>query len=146
MGHIRDKFLPGIIQRFHPSQHLIKGVSNQLCLRIIRNRYLFVLETVRNILDGSRHLGKRLHKNSRQHISQSQHQNSNNYQNQQPFLLQDFYTGYNLLRRYTDQENAVHLLLLFQILINWKRHLNIPVLTVINIRFLPLTEAVHHLR
>ena len=110
MGHIGNKFLPGLVQDLHPCEHFVKGVCDQLCLRIIRHRDLFVLIAVGEVLYRLRNSCKRLYENGRQNISQKDRQSHNDAYDKDAALLQFIHDAAHLIKRNGNQHDSLKLL------------------------------------
>ena len=142
MGHIGYKFISGFIQCLHTGKHLIKCVSNQRRLCIIRNGNLLILITVCQILDGFGNSCKWLHKYSGKHISKKRSKHNDNSCDQNALLLQFLNILSNLIGRKADQHSSLKLLHLRTLHRN--RHLNFLCFVVIAAGFLAFEALDHH--
>ena len=74
MGHIGNEFLSGIIQYLHSSKHLIKSVTDMLCLDIFCYMNLFIRKSVLYLVDRFCDLFKWLQYISAQEKGNAKHQ------------------------------------------------------------------------
>ena len=74
MGHIGNEFLSGIIQYLHSSKHLIKSVTNMLCLDIFCYMDLFIRKSVLYLIDRFCYLFKWFQYISAQEKGNAKHQ------------------------------------------------------------------------